>query len=299
LQRLRSALAMGVAAGAVALTHAWIPVPPPAEAVARFVPRPQVARLASLGFEPLVADYYWMQAVQVVGAETRDPSRHAPLLGRLVDVVTTVDPWVDHPYRFAAHWLTDSPESVRFANRLLRRGIRYHPDDWRNRFYLGFNRFFYLGEVEAAAEALEAAALLPDAPLYLPRLAARLRAHTSGLDTASAFLEELLRGAEDPRARAHYEESLLQIEVERRARLLDGARERFRERNGRDIRSVEDLARGPGAVLGALPAEPSGAAWILDEPGGRIVSSRYGRRYEPFMNARDLQRRERWSGEPS
>jgi len=299
LQPLRSALAMVVAACAVALIHARIPIPPPAEEVGRFVPRPEVARIASLGFEPLVADYYWMQAVQVVGAETSDPSRHAPLLGRLVDVVTTVDPWVDHPYRFAAHWLTDSAESVRFANRLLERAIEYHPDDWRNPFYLGFNLFFYLGEVEAAADALEAAALLPDAPLYLPRLAARLRANTSGLDTATAFLEELLRGAEDPRARAQYEESLLQIEVERRARFLDEARARFRQRNGRDIRGVEDLVRGPGAVLRALPEEPGGGAWLLGEPGGQIVSSRYGRRYEPWMHARDLQRRGRWSGDPS
>ena len=35
------------------------------------------------------------------------------IIGRLIDVVTALDPWVGHPYRFAAVWLTDSEQSVR------------------------------------------------------------------------------------------------------------------------------------------------------------------------------------------
>jgi hypothetical protein len=293
-QGLRSAPAIVVAALAVAAVHARVPHPSRADQGLQFVPRPEVARVAALGFRALVADYFWMQAVQVVGAAQGDPVKHAPLLAPLIDVVTTVDPWVGHPYRFAANFLIDTEERVRFANQLLERGIEHQPEDWRNHFYLGFNHFFYLGENGRAADALEGAAALPESPIYLRRLVARLRADEAGLETASAFLQELVRTAEDDQARAQYEEALREVEVERRARFLDEARARFRERAGRDIASVAELARGPHALLRALPPEPNGAKWVLDEESGRIVSSHYGRRYEPWIHGHDRQRQERW-----
>jgi hypothetical protein len=286
-------LGLALTAAAVSAVHGRVPVEPRADRDARFVPRPEVARIASLGFQALVADIYWMQAVQVVGAETSNPARHGPLLGRLVDVVTTVDPWVGHPYRFAAHWMIGSPEEVRFANRLLERSLVYHPDDWRNYFYLGFNRFFYLGDNQGAAEALDRAAGLPGAPTYLARLVARLRADTAGLDTSATFLAELARTTEEPQARAQYEAALQEIETERRARFLDQAQEEFRRRAGRELANIDELVLGPHAVLEGLPDEPHGDVWELTDDG-RIVSGRLRRRYEPFVHENDLRRRESW-----
>ncbi len=277
----------------VGLLHAQLPATSRADSDAAFVPRPDVARVASLGFRPLVADFYWMQAVQVVGAEMVNPARHAPLLGRLVDVVTTVDPWVGHPYRFAAHWLTGSLEQVRFANRLLERAVTYHPDDWRNWFYLGFNHFYYLEDNVEAAKAMERASELEGAPSYLKRLVARLKADTAGIETAAVLLAELVRSTEDPLAKAQYEAALLEIETERTARFLDDARETYRQRAGRDIERVEDLAQGPYAVLRALPPEPHGREWTLDDRE-RIVSTYLKRRYEPWIHGNDRVRRERW-----
>jgi hypothetical protein len=195
-------------------------------------------------------------------------------------VVTTLDPWVDHPYRFAALWLSDSPESVREGNRLLERGIAYHPREWRNRFYLGFNHFYYLGDNAAAADVLEEAVALEGTPVFLRRLMARLRADAEGLDTAAAFLTQLVRTAPDGYARAEYRKALDEVEAERRARFLDAARADYQRRTGRDITAVEDLVRPPHAVLPALPPEPNGWEWILDPNTGRIVSSYYKRRYE-------------------
>jgi hypothetical protein len=180
-------------------------------------------------------------------------------------------------------WLVDSQESVREANRLLRRGIEHHPGEWRQPFYLGFNHYYYLGENAEAADAMERAAALEGAPRYLPRLVARLRAGSAGLETSAAFLSELARNAPDGYARAEYEKALDEIETERRARVLDAAREAFRRRHGRDIERVEDLLSGPEPVLRALPPELHGWEWVIDEKSRRIVSSWYGRRYEPHL----------------
>jgi hypothetical protein len=286
--------------------HAHTPPTSPLEFGEEFVPRPAVAKLAALGFEAALADYYWLRAIQLVGASASDPSQHANVLGQMIDVVTTLDPWVDHPYRFAAIWLTDSPQSVRKANTLLRRGIEYHPDEWRNYFYLGFNQFFYLGENGEAAEALERASSLPGAPAYLPRLAARLRSDAEDLETAATFIAQLARDTEDEVLRANYLAALDEIDVERKARFLDAAREEYQRRHGRDIDDIGELLLGAQPVLRALPdPEPAsvpvalrrGASWRIDARSGRILSSYFGRRYELTFHHADAKRLDAWTRE--
>jgi hypothetical protein len=266
----------------------------------RFLPRPQQARLSALGFDALVADYHWLQAIQIVGGEPEGVGKHESLIGRLIELVTTLDPWVGPAYRFAAVWLTDSEESVQRANALLERAIAYHPRDWRNRHYLGFNHFFYLGDNPRAADVLESAVGLPDAPAYLGTLVARLRMDRDGLETVATFLTELAAGTEDEYARAEYLKALDEVETERRARVLDAARGAYRRRAGRDIRRVEDLVRGPHRVLRRLPpAHPHfrDFDWTLDPESGEIVSSFYGSRYAPHAHRLDRERRERWRRE--
>jgi hypothetical protein len=284
---------LAAAAALTALVHGQMPTQARAARGDLFVPRPEVARATAFGFEAAVADYYWLQAVQLVGSE-QIPERNAWLLAGLIDVVTTLDPWVDHPYRFAAVWLTDSERSVRKANELLERGITYHPGDWRNRFYLGFNHFFYLDEPVAAASALEGAMDLPGAPGYVTRLVARLKSAEGGLDVAETFLHGLLLEAEDDSVREQYEKALDEVATERVARTLDAARGRYRERHGRDIESLEDLLRGPSPALDALPPEPHGGTWTLDRWSGDIVSSVVGHRYEAKLDPVNRKRVEAW-----
>jgi hypothetical protein len=262
-----------------------------------FVPRPEQARLSAFGFTALVADFHWLHAVQVVGDPAPMTGERATLLARLVDVVTTLDPWVGHAYRCAAVWLTESPGSVHAANRLLERGIAYHPLDWRNRHYLGFNHFFYLGEEQRAAEILAPAVSLPGAPRYLGALVARLSLRKGGLDATAAFLAELARDTTDEYKRAEYLKTLDEIQVERWARSLEAARNEYRRRTGRDLSSVDELVRGPAPLLAGLPpAHPHfpGFTWLLDAESGQIVSSFYGRRYELHVHPFDRARQDEW-----
>ncbi len=251
-----------------------------------FVPQPKLARAVSFGYHAVMSDYYWLQAVQVIGRSGR-PEAHSKHLGRLIDVVTTVNPWVGHPYRFAAVWLTQDEAAVRQANELLERGIAYHPDEWRMRFYLGFNYYYYLEEDLIAADVLETVIPLEGRPLYLPRMVARLRAGDSGLEVSEVFLQELIRGAENPYQKAEYEKALDEIQVERQARVLDAAREEYKRRFGKDIEKVEDLISGPNPVLKELPKEMHGVDWVIYPRTGEIGSSFYYLRYKPFKDPAD------------
>lgn len=280
-------LALIACAALTGWAHAHVPVETAADLGEDFLPVPSAVATASLGFDALLADYYWLQAVQIAGSDEAIDGPVADRLGRLVDVVTTLNPHVGHPYRFAAVWMTHSREQVLEANRLLARGILHHPEDWRNHFYLGFNHFYYLGDYVAAAEALERSAALSGSPAYLPRLVARLKSQTGDIEVAEVFLRQLVESATDEAERAKYEAGLDEIEIEHKARFLDRAREAYRAVAGRDIESVEDLVRGRHRVIERLPsAEPDslpsslsrGSVWQVEET--EIVSSYVGARYE-------------------
>ncbi len=276
----RVALAVGACVAIVA-ADARVPDEPAQLREESFVADPQTLQLASLGFDALVADLHWMRAVQIVGSKEGAAGRSS-LIGALLDVVTTLDPWVGHPYRFAAIWMKDDETAVRQANALLRRGIAHHPGDWRNYFYLGFNHFFYLDEQAEAAAALEPAIRLHGAPPYLARLVARLKSEQGGLDAAAAFLGEMLHDA-PPIERRAYQKALDEIETERRARFLDAARAEYVRRHQRDIQTVGDLVRG--GVLRALPEVPLGGGWAISAESGQIVSERARFRYEVKLDA--------------
>lgn len=291
-----------VAACCTGWAHARGPLEARAERGERFVPSPGVAKLAALGFDALVADYHWLQAVQVVGGVDVVEAAHARQIAKLVDVVTTLNPHVSHPYRLAAVWLEHDEGLVREGNRLLRRGIEFHPDDWRQYFYLGFNHFFHLGEFEEAAVALEATIDLPGAPAYLPRLVARLRSQTGDIEVAEVLLRQMLEGTREEDARARLQAALDEIEIEYKARHLDRAREAYRALSGTDIETVEDLVNGARPVLERLPSpEPDaippslsrGSVWILDPKTDRIVSSYLGSRYEVHFSTFDRVAREK------
>ena len=280
--------ALIVAALATGWTHAQLPIETRTDLGSDFVPAPKVVDVASLGFDALIADYYWLQAVQVVGSNDVVDADTADHLGKLIDVVTTVNPHVGHPYRFAAVWMTHSRDQVIEANRLLERATEYDPDDWRNHFYLGFNHFYYLGDFAAAADSLEIAIQLPGAPQYLPRLVARLKSQQGDIEVAEIFLRQLLETTTDEAQLAKLESGLDEIEIEHQARHLDRAREAYIALSGHDIRWVGDLIRGPYRVLQKLPSpEPDsmpeslrrGSIWEINKEG-QIVSSYLGSRYE-------------------
>jgi hypothetical protein len=263
---------------------------------ARLLPSPAQARASSLGFDALVSDFYWLDAMHLVGSTRGSVGPHSATVAALIELVTTLDPWVDHPYRFAAIWLTDKTESVKRANRLLEQAIAYHPLDWRNRHYLGFNHFYYLGDQARAADVLETAVGLKGAPYYLAPLVAKLRAQNGGLDAAEALLVGLVNSTPDEYAKARYLKSLDEIETERRARILDQARLEYWRRYGRDIQSVDDFVKGPQPLMRRLPpAHPHfpDFRWVVDPKTNQITSSFYGSRYRLYSDRGDAQRLER------
>ncbi|HET6646411.1 MAG TPA: hypothetical protein VFH01_03715, partial [Pyrinomonadaceae bacterium] len=104
------------------------------------------ARRLSLGFNGLVADWYWMRSLQYVGGKIIDypENLHLDNLGKLnlkllaplLDASTTLDPQFMEPYQYAAVVLPDF--DVEAAIRIIEKGIAANPQQWRLYHNLGF-----------------------------------------------------------------------------------------------------------------------------------------------------------------
>jgi hypothetical protein len=235
----------------------------------------EVARPFSFGLRSLVADITFLEAIQVYGARKVGQSYAEGLaedrrLARLLDYSTELDPQFRGAYRFGGNALIHAtPDGkaagVFAAEALLARGLVNRPDDWRIAFLLGFIRNYYLNKRAEAASHFAVAASLPGAPKYIPFLATRLAADVGDLGFAEQLAQVMLSQATEEATRHEWEDRLLDLAMERHLRAIEAALAKFAARTGHPPRHLQDLVAA--GELAAIPAEPRGGAYELDEKG--------------------------------
>src|SRR5207247_7565864 len=155
-----------------------------------YLPKGEYLKLAVLGYRQLAADLIWLKAVQHLGEKAQT---HAGYLSayHAVDVLTDVDPTFVSAYLVTGSVLGAwaGLPSERIA--LLPKGMRHHPDVWQLPFYVGYDYFYELGDPVMAALYFRMAAVLPGAPDYLPRLAARMTVEVGDPQAAPEVVQRL------------------------------------------------------------------------------------------------------------
>lgn len=222
----------------------------PGEPDILFFSSPSVVKRMALSYDSLVADLYWMRTIQYYGR--RDEADKRPVryknLAKLLDITTTLDPGLLDAYRTGSSFLAEpdpigagQPEE---ALKLLDKGIREHPQEWRLRHDKGFIYYWHLKDYKAAGDIWNEASNLPGAPMWLSPLAAMSLSKGGAIEVAIALwryqYEESDRETVKENARNH----LLSIEVARDIWSLDRLTEKYKEKTGAYPRSLEEAVRG-------------------------------------------------------
>ena len=225
---------------------------------------PAAARRMSLGFNGLVADWYWLRALQYVG---RKIGAHegdlrlddlSPLglnqLAALLEQSTTLDPQFMAAYEFGAVVLPAVDAEA--AIRLVRKGIAANPTRWRLYHHLGYI-YWTSGQFSEAAEAYMAGSKVEGAPPWMRVMAAQMEVGRGSRDTARAIYERMYEESDDEQVRTLARLRLAQVESLDERDRIRGVLSAFRERAGR-------CPQGWGEVSAALRAarlrlDPSGA----------------------------------------
>lgn len=232
-----------------------------------YLPTPATARAMSFGFEQLVADWYWVRALQYFVEPAQELNQYRNL-GDFLEVVVGVDPDFHYAYKFAGISIPYDTGRYSFANTdraigFLERGVAKWPDDWQMRLYLGFYLLNFRNDTGAAAEQFSKAAPLPGAPVYLKPFAGKLLTLGGDIERGRLFTEQMLAVTEDPGERANLKRRLQEIKAEGAMREVEAAARRFRDQQGRWPGGLGELA-----ALGPLPRLPPDAR--LEE--GKVVT---------------------------
>jgi tetratricopeptide (TPR) repeat protein len=239
-----------------------------------FFTSPQVVRKLSLGHESLLADIYWMRAIQYYGR--RDEADRRPVryknLALLLDTATTLDPDMIEAYRTGSTFLAEKDPvgagQPAEAIRLLDKGIASHPQEWQLQLDKGFVYFWYLQDYRSAGETWLAASRLASAPPWMEGLAAMSLSKGGAVEAAKALW--LRQYQESPRAdiKENARNHLLSIQVSEDLWTLEFLIERFRERHGTFPATLQDLPQE--APLRFAASDPLGTPYLYDRGTGKV-----------------------------
>jgi tetratricopeptide (TPR) repeat protein len=180
----------------------------------------ETAKRISLGFNGLIADWYWMRTLQYVGRKiVRFQDADIPLddlrvlnltlLYPLLDTTTTLDPQFIAAYEYGGVVLPAINDDD--AIKLLRKGIAANPHEWRLHKHLGYI-YWKRGDYQTAAVIYRDGAKVPGAPNWMTAMEARLVAEGGSRDTAREMYRRMAEETTDAKVKDLAERRLLQID---------------------------------------------------------------------------------------
>jgi hypothetical protein len=232
----------------------------------------------AFGFRNFLGDLAWLEAVQIAGTSNIPPGDYDRLYV-LLRTAGNFDPRFVVPYILGGMILGDSPRHVHEALDILRRGMESHPEDWRFPFYIGYTKYFSLGDPVGGAKAIEVSSRLPGSPAYLPLLASRMFTEGGSPETALSFLTGMIREETDPVRLEILQSRVREVIVERDLQALEKAVAAYRDRKGVLPAALTDLVRE--GLIRKIPREPNGGAYLL-ERDGTVHSNRVTTRLKVF-----------------
>ncbi len=156
----------------------------------------------------VVADWYWMSALQHVGSKVLEHGGLARVedlsalnlhrLAPLLEAAAEFDPRWTAPYEYGAVVL--AAVDAEAAINLVQKGIRHRPEDWRLRHHLGFI-LWQQGRFGEASAAYEEGAALAGAPRWMRMMAAEMARAGGSSATARAVYARLHEESQDDQVR--------------------------------------------------------------------------------------------------
>ena len=164
-----------------------------------YVRSPEAMTRLALSYQSLLADVYWIRAVQHYGGTrlTNDPNASYGLLYPLLDLTTSLDPRFDVAYLFGSLFLAGPPPGgpgrPDLAIALLEKGLRAQPQKWEFAQAIGFVHYWWRQDYPEAAAWFQRAADMPGGPFWLKSMAAVTLAEGGRRDSSRQLWQELAR----------------------------------------------------------------------------------------------------------
>ncbi len=245
-----------------------------------YVRSPEAMKRLALSYQSLLADVYWIRAVQHYGGTrlTNDPKASYDLLYPLLDLTTSLDPRFNVAYLFGSLFLAGPPPGgpgrPDLAIALLEKGLRAQPQKWEFAQAIGFVHYWWRQDYPEAAAWFQRAADMPGGPFWLKSMAAVTLAEGGRRDSSRQLWQELAR-SEFELFRNEGQRRVLQLDAMDQIDQLQAAADGFARQFGRPVADWDDLRRA--GYLRGSPQDPTGAPYRIES--GRVTLDTASRLY--------------------
>jgi tetratricopeptide (TPR) repeat protein len=223
----------------------------------------------SLEYAPLMGAMYWTRAVQYFGEKHRLRQKNLDLLWPLLDIATTLDPHLMPAYRFGSMFLSDSPPRGAgrpdLAVKLLERGIKANPDQWRLYQDLGNIYYFDAKDYKKASDAFAEGSKNPAAFLWMKIMAAKIAGEGESPETSYFLWSQVYQTTTDPQIKKNAEEHLKLMQVQLDLKKINQSADEFEQLTGHRPSRMSELMQA--GLLKGLPKDPAGYLYVLGEGG--------------------------------
>ncbi|MFT3745767.1 MAG: hypothetical protein QM785_15935 [Pyrinomonadaceae bacterium] len=244
----------------------------------------------ALGMEGLLADWYWIRALQYMGdkmIKNKDQkidyddlrSINPHLLLPLLENATDLDPHFIGAYSYGAIVMpaVDKDAAIRFAQK----GIVNNPNEWRLYQHLGYI-YWRLGDYEKAAETYEKGSKIPGSSSFMSLMVGSMRLEGGTRTTARTIYRQMLAESDDEAVRITAERHLIELDWLDQRDAMRAVLKNVQEKNGKCVDRLSEII--PMLLQVQLPdggdfqtdksnnlVDPSGAPYLLDREKCDVV----------------------------
>jgi tetratricopeptide (TPR) repeat protein len=234
-----------------------------------------VVKAFSLEYAPLMAAVYWTRVVQYFGEKHRLHQTNLELLWPLLDITTTLDPHLMPAYRFGSMFLSDSPPRGEgrpdLAVRLLERGIKANPDQWRLYQDLGNVYYFDAKDYLKASQAFAEGSKNPGAFLWMKVMAAKIAGQGESPETSYFLWSQVYQTTTDPQIKKNAEEHLKLMKVQLDLKEINRLADEFEKKTSHRPTRMSELVQA--GLLPELPRDPEAYPYVLGAGGKAELNS--------------------------
>jgi hypothetical protein len=231
-----------------------------------YVRSPEAMKRMALSYDSLLADVYWIRAIQHYGGTKRSSEKKSyALLYPLLDLTTSLDPLFNVAYHFGAIFLAEpapgGPGQPEQAIALLQKGMKAQPDNWQLIQALGFVYYWWYEDYKTAASWFQQASTRPGAPIWMAPLAAVTLAQGGDRNASRQMWRHVAQTEADEWFRNEAVRRLSQLDALDQLDALNRLLAAFQTRTGRAAMDWSEVARA--GLLRSVPHDPNGLLYRI------------------------------------
>lgn len=247
-----------------------------------YVTSPKAMEKVALSYDSILADVYWVRALQHFGGERlKEGNGQYDLLFPMLDLTTSLDPRFVVAYRFGAIFLAEAQPGGAgrpdLAIALLKKGVAANPGKWDYYHDIGFVYYWNLHDYKQAAEWFRRGGDLPGAPWWLKTYAGVMLARGGDRQASRQMWFQLGQTANSDWLKQTAQLRLMQLAALDTIDALKRVRDTYANRTGKPPESWDQLIAA--RLLRGVPVDPAGTPYTLNFATGEINVSGYSKLY--------------------